>query len=360
MRPTRDAPDRPDGGAGRDGSLGPASGPRPTPDSINASPATASEFEDMTGRGRAAWHPQGIPPAGWRDILLRIGRRTGRDYVSLMAAGVAFFGLLSLFPALATLAALAGIFFEPGIVERQIAGFGGVAPSQSVELIRSQAAELAERQTGTLGLTALISLAISFFFASRGVDNMIDGLNMAHGETETRGLVMRNVVSLGLTAVLILLSLAALGLTVLVPQIASGLGVGDRTDVIVRWGRWPLIFVIVLTGIGLLYRSGPSRRSPRWSWVTPGAVLATLVWFGGSFLFSWLVRNFGSYELTFGAIAGVVILLLWMWLSSFVVLMGAQLNAEMEHQTRRDTTRGRVRPMGQRGAYMADTLGRRP
>jgi membrane protein len=277
-----------------------------------------------------------------------------------MAAGVAFFGLLSLFPALATLASLAGILFEPGIVERQIAGFGGVVPSQPVEVIRDQAARLADRQTGTLGLTALVSLAVSFFFGSRGVDNLIDGMNMAHAERETRNLVVRNLVSLGLTATLMVLALIALGLTVAVPGLAEVVGLGDRTDLIVTWGRWPLIVAIVLAGLGLFYRYGPARRPPRWSWVSPGAVAATAVWLGGSFLFSWLVRNFGSYEPTFGAIAGVVILLLWMWLSSFVVLVGAQLNAEMEHQTRRDTTRGKVRPMGERGAYMADTLGRRP
>ena len=330
---------------------------RATPSTENAK---APDFEDMTGRGRAAWRPGGLPPAAWRDILMRVQRRIGRDYVSLMAAGVAFFGVLSLFPALATLAALAGLLYDPGILERQIAGLGGVAPSQPVEVIRDQAARLGDRQTGTLGLTALISLAISFFFGSRGVDNLIDGVNMAHGETEKRNLIWRNIVSLGLTGVLMLLALLALGLTVLVPSIAEWVGLGDRTDLIVTWGRWPLIVLVVLTGIGLLYRYAPSRRPPRWCWVTPGAVIATTLWFGGSFLFSYLVRNFGSYEPTFGTIAGVVILLLWMWLSSFVVLVGAQLNAEMEHQTRRDTTRGRVRPMGERGAYMADTLGRRP
>jgi membrane protein len=322
--------------------------------------APAGDGSEMAGRGRAAWRPPGISRAGWRDIVLRVTARIGRDYVSLMAAGVAFFGLLSLFPALATLASLAGILFEPGIVERQIAGLGGVAPSQPVEVIRDQAARLAERQTGTLGLTALISLAISFFFGSRGVDNLIDGINMAYAEHETRNIVLRNVVSLGLTAVLMVLTLLALGLTVVVPALAEAIGLGDRTDLIVRWGRWPLIALLVLAGLGLLYRYGPARRPPRWSWVSPGAVGATVFWLGGSLLFSFLVRNFGSYEPTFGAIAGVVILLLWMWLSSFVVLVGAQLNAEMEHQTRRDTTRGRVRPMGERGAYMADTLGRKP
>ncbi len=338
----------------------PGEGPKPPPDLEYTTDPATTPVSDMAGRGRAAWRPHGIPRAGWRDILLRVGARIGRDYVSLMAAGVAFFGLLSLFPALATLASLAGLLFDPGIVERQIAGLGGVAPSQPVEVIRGQAARLAEQQTGTLGLTAVISLAISFFFGSRGVDNLIDGINMAHGEKETRNIVWRNVVSLGLTALLMLLALFALGLTVAVPTLAGLVGLGDRTDLIVTWGRWPLIALLVMTGLGLLYRYGPARRPPRWSWTTPGAAIATTVWLAGSLLFSFFVRNFGSYEPTFGAIAGVVILLLWMWLSSFVVLVGAQLNAEMEHQTRRDTTRGKIRPMGERDAYMADTLGRRP
>jgi membrane protein len=277
-----------------------------------------------------------------------------------MAAGIAFFALLALFPAIATLAALAAMVFEPGLVAAQMDTMRNILPDAALDVLAEQSETFTGDEEGTLGLTALIGLAISLFWASRGVNNLIDGINMAYGEAETRNIIRRNLEAVLLTAVLTVLALLALGGAVALPVLVSAAGIEGWTDRVVTWARWPLLALFSMISLALIYRYAPARTSPQWSWATPGAVLATILWLAASVLFSVYVRNFASYDPTYGALAGVIILLLWMWLSCFVVLLGAQLNAEMEHQTRHDTTLPPEREMGKRGAYMADTLGRRP
>lgn len=325
-----------------------------------AEPARPEQAEGESERGREAWRPRQIQPPGWRDIALRVGRRIGRDLVPLVAAGVAFFGMLALFPALAMLVSLAGLFFEPELVLREVDTLQGLAPAEPLAVVRDQLGELVGQAPGQATATATISFVLSLFWASRGIDNLVSGINMAHVETETRNIISRNLVSLGLTAVLTAMALAALALAVAVPAALETLGLSGPADTIIRIGRWSVLGLLSMLALGLLYRYAPARRAPRWSWVTPGAVLATVLWLGSSVLFALFVRNFGSYQPTYGALAGVVILLLYIWMTAFVVLLGALLNAEMEHQSRRDTTRGPVRPMGERDAQMADTLGRKP
>lgn len=323
-------------------------------------PAVPEEAGQERGRGREAWRPDQIQPAGWRDIWWRVSGRIGRELVPLVAAGVAFFGMLALFPAIAMLVSLAGLFFDPELVIDQLDALDGLAPAEPLGVVRNQAVELVSQAPGQATATAVISLALSLFWASRGIDNLVSGINMAHAEDESRNIIMRNLVSLGLTAVLTTMALAALALAVAAPPAAEALGLAGWTGTLISVGRWLVLGLLSMAALGLLYRYAPARRPPRWSWVTPGAVIATALWLGSSVLFALFVRNFGSYQPTYGALAGVVILLLYIWMTAFVVLLGALLNAEMEHQSRRDTTRGRVRPMGERNAEMADTLGRRP
>ena len=278
----------------------------------------------------------------------------------LIAAGIAFFGLLALFPGIATLLSLAGFLFDSAIVLRQVEALQGVAPEEPIVLLRDQVRALADQASAEAGLTVAVSLLVSLFWASRGVDNLVEGINVAYGELETRNIFKRNAVSLSLTVVLTALALTALSLSLAVPWLAERIGLAGAADLIVRWGRWPMLLLLTLGFLSVVYRYAPARRPARWRWVTPGAVLAATGWFLASIAFSFYVRNFGAYNPTYGALAGVVILLLWMWLTSFVVLLGAHLDAEMEHQTRLDTTRGPTRPMGYRNAHMADTVGRRP
>lgn len=340
---------------------GPGEGNEPHPEGDHpAAPAETDEALREVGRGRHAWRPYGIQIAGWRDIALRAGRRIGPDLFPLLAAGIAFFGMLALFPAIAMLAALAGMVFEPDVVVRQIESLEGVVPPEPLAVVRDQAAALAGQATGRATATALASLAFSLFWASRGIDNLVSGMNMAHAEAETRNIIVRNFVSLWLTGVLAVMALAAIGLVLVIQPLAESLGLSEWTETIVTVGRWPLLALLSMVALGFIYRHAPARRPPRWSWVTPGAIVATALWLGGSWLFFAFVRNIGNYQPTYGALAGVVILLLYIWLTAFVALLGALLNAEMEHQSARDTTRGRVRPMGERNAHMADTLGRKP
>lgn len=341
--------------------LGPGDGSGPHPEGPHPSaPAETEEALRERGRGRDAWRPHRIELAGWRDIVLRAARRIGPDLFPLVAAGVAFFGMLALFPALALLVSLSALLFEAEVVVAQIETLAGLVPPEPLAIVRDQAVALAGQARGQATATALVSLALSLFWASRGIDNLVSGINMAHAETETRNIVLRNLVSLGLTGVLAAMALAAAALTLLVPPLAAALRLSAWTDMLVTVGRWPVLALLSMTALGLIYRYAPARRPPRWSWVTPGAVVATAFWLGGSVAFSVFVRNFASYQPTYGTLAGVVILLLYIWLTAFVVLLGALLNAEMEHQSARDTTRGPVRPMGKRGAVMADTLGRKP
>ncbi|MGR3250733.1 MAG: YihY/virulence factor BrkB family protein [Paracoccus sp. (in: a-proteobacteria)] len=325
-----------------------------------AAPAAEDDALSETSRGRHAWRPYGIQLAGWRDITIRAGRRIGPDLFPLIAAGIAFFGMLALFPAIAMLAALAGMLFEPDIVVRQIESLQGVVPPEPLAVVRDQAVALTGQATGRATTTALVSLGLSLFWASRGIDNLISGMNMAHAEAETRNIIVRNFMSLWLTGAIGLMALLATAFALVIPSLAETLGLAGWSGRIVTAGRWLLLALLSMAALGLIYRYAPARRPPRWSWVTPGAILATALWLGGSWLFFAFVRNIASYQPTYGTLAGVVILLLYIWLTAFVVLLGAVFNAEMEHQSACDTTRGPVRPMGQRHAEMADTLGRKP
>lgn len=349
---TEDRPgDRPGEG------LGPGAGAAPHPDGGHPSePAEEGEALRERGRGRDAWRPHRIELAGWRDIVLRAARRVGPDLFPLVAAGVAFFGMLALFPAIAPHVSVAGNVVTPDVVGAQFDTLEGLVSPEPFAIVRDQAVALAGQAPGQATATALVNLALSHFWGSRGIDNLVSGINMAHAEVETRNIMVRNLVSLALTGVLAAMALAADALPLLVPPLAAALKLSAWTHALVRVGRWPLLAMVAL---GLIDRYAPARRPPRWNWVTPGAVVATVLWLGGSVAFSVFVRNFASYQPTYGALAGVVILLLYIRLAACVVLLGALLNAQMEPQSACDTTRGPVRPMGRRGAVMADTLGRR-
>jgi membrane protein len=187
--------------------------------------------------------------------------------------------------------------------------------------------------------------------------SLIEGMNIVYDETESRGFIRLNLVALALTLVLMLIALVSLALVAILPGLVGALGLTGMAFTLIQWLRWPLLALVVIGALAMLYRFGPSRDAPQWRWVSWGAGLATLLWILGSIGFSLYVRNFADYNQTYGSLGAVIILLMWFWLSAFVVLMGAELDAEMEHQTKVDTTRGESRPMGERGAHVADTLG---
>ena len=312
------------------------------------------------GRGREADRPQDIPRAGWRDIALRVKDEISEDHVSLVAAGVAFYALLALFPAIAALISIWGLVADPAQLEQQIESVAAALPRDAASILTEQARRVAQGAGGGMTVAAIAGIAFALYSASAGMRAMMDGLNIIYEEGEKRGFIKLYVVSLVLTLVVLVMMIVALGVIVVVPVVLNFVGLGGVAEALITILRWPLLFALALAVLAVVYRYGASRDEPQWRWVSVGAVVATALWVLGSIAFSIYVRNFGSYDATYGSLGAVIILLMWLWLSAFVVLLGAELNSEVEHQTERDTTTGRSEPMGQRGARMADTVGRKP
>ena len=310
-------------------------------------------------RGRRAERPSHIPRPGWRDILLRTWNEISDDHVSLIAAGVGFYGLLALFPAIAALISIWGLLFDPQQIEQQIETMSGFLPADAATIVRDQARTIAAG-SGGLSVAAAGGILLALYSAAKGMKALMEGLNIIYDEQEERGFIKLNLVALGLTLMMILAMLAALGAIIIVPVLLGAVGLGPVAETLVSLLRWPLLFAVALIILAIIYRYGPSRAQPRWRWVSWGAAVATVFWLLGSIAFSIYVQSFGSYNETYGSIGAVIILLMWFWLSAFSVLLGAELNAEMEHQTERDSTSGEPRPRGRRDAYVADHVGEVP
>lgn len=310
----------------------------------------------MVHHGEFAKTPMEIPPRGWKEILLRVKDQVSEDRVGLVAAGIAFYGLLALFPAVAALVAVAGLVMDRQAVAEQLQQLTAVMPASAAEIVRDQVSEVAAAGQTALGFTAAVGILLAVYSASKGVSAFMQGLNVAYDETERRGFVRRMATVLVLTLGMVLG--AALGIFIgpLVPAMLSLVDLGQVTEMVIAVARWLLLAAVAVVGIAALYRYGPSRTAARWTWLMPGAVLACALWLAASLVFSVYAENFASYNESFGALAGVVILLMWLWISAYVLLLGAELNAEAEAQTRHDTTTGRGMPMGHRGARKADIL----
>jgi membrane protein len=311
-------------------------------------------------RGRQAQRPGEIPRRGWRDIALRIKEETTRDNLSIIAAGVAFYAMLAIFPALAALVSIYGLVADPAQVSQHMASIGQMVPPQAYQILDQQLSSVAASSGGALTFGAIGGLLLALWSASKGMKAMLIALDITYDEEEKRGFFKFNGLALLLTLGAVLFVILSLGLIAILPALLGSLGLPETVQTLLAWLRWPLLGLLVILGLAVLYRFGPDRDEPRWRWVSLGAVLATVLWLVVSALFSWYVSNFGSYQETYGAMGAVIILLMWFYITAYVVLLGAEINAEMEHQTERDTTRGAERPMGERDAHMADTRGRRP
>jgi membrane protein len=311
-------------------------------------------------RGRSADRPGAIPAPGWRDILWRVWAQVGEDNISIVAAGVAFYAMLALFPAITAFVSLFGLFADPDQVQAQFATLRGVIPDDAWSLLNDQLTAVVSARPGSLGISALIALVVALWSAGAGVRAMMTALNIAYDESEKRGFLRFYGTAFLFTIGIALVGIVSLGVIVIVPVLLNLVELGGIAQVLIRFLPWLVLAGFVAVALGVLYRYGASRNEPKTRWVSWGAILATGLWLGASLLFSIYVSNFGSYNETYGALAAVMILLLWLWISAFIVLLGAELNAEMEHQTERDTTVGRPKPRGERGAYVADHVGEVP
>lgn len=308
-------------------------------------------------RGRGAGKPVEIPALGWKDILWRVYQGVSEHRILAIAGGVTFYSILAVFPAIAALVSLYSLFSDPASIRSQLDSLSGLLPGGAIEVIGDQISRVSAQGSTQLGLTFLVSLAVSLWSANAGLRALFDALNIMYQEQEKRGFFVLNAVSLGFTLGGILFVLAAIGAMVGLPAILARLDLAFMTRQLINIGRWPLLVLMVSLAISLIYRYGPSREKARWRWLSWGSAFAAIGWLAMSLLFSWYAANFGRFNQTYGSLGAIVGLMTWMWLSSAVLLIGAELNAEMEHQTLKDATTGSQHPMGSRGATMADTPG---
>jgi len=315
-------------------------------------------IEARLDRGRSADTPSEMPWEGWKDIFWRTYTEFAADRITLIAAGATFYLLLALFPALAAFVSIYGFVADPVTIADHIAFLGGVLPSGGVDLIRKQLQALASQDPATLSFGFIFGLLFALWSANSGIKTLFEALNVAYDETEKRSFLWLNTLSLIFTLGAMLVGILFIVCVGVVPAILAFAGLSGWEETLVSIVRWPLLIVISTAAISLLYRYGPSREQAKWRWVTWGALFASIAWLVASILFSWYLANFADYNATYGSLGAVIGFMLWTWLSVVILLLGAELDAELEHQTVRDSTTGRPQPMGQRGATMADTLGR--
>ncbi len=309
------------------------------------------------GRGRQATSPAHIPWKGWKDILWRTAKQISRHRLLAVSAAVVFYGLLALFPAITALVSAYGLFAPAATIRDHLSFAAEVMPAGAYSIVQDQVARVIAKGDAKLGLGFIFGLGVALWSANAGMKATIDALNVVYEENEKRGLIRLNLLSLAFTVAAIAAMLVAVGAVVVTPLVLERLGFGPLTDQILRLIRWPPLVLGMLASLAILYRYGPSRRVAKWAWLSVGAVVATAAWFGGSAALSYYLANFANYDATYGSLGTAIGTMMWMWMSTIVVLSGAALNSEIEHQTARDTTIGAERPLGARGATMADTIG---
>lgn len=307
--------------------------------------------------GRHAEQPGEIPKRGWRDILLRVKTNISEKSLGLISAGTAFYSFLAIPSGFTALIALYGLLFDPSQVERQLMILDGVMPAQALDIIHDQLNTLTSQPRQALGISFAISLVVALWSANSATTSIMTALNVVYEEHEKRGLIRYYATALVITAGAVLFAIVALTLIAVLPAIVDFLPLGDFSKTLATILRWPALMAVFMIGLGIAFRFAPSRSKPRWRWVSWGAFAAVILWIAASALFSFYVSHFNSYEKTYGSLAGVVLLLMWLYFSAYAVIIGAELNAEIEHQTTKDSTTGGEKPMGRRGAKMADTIG---
>ncbi|MFA6153278.1 YihY/virulence factor BrkB family protein [Mesorhizobium sp.] len=309
-------------------------------------------------RGRDAAWPSQIPALGWKDIFWRLWEEFNKDRVLLVAAGATFYLLLALFPALAAFISIYGFVADPITVADHVASLSGLLPSGGLDLIRDQLLALARQKSGALGTGFFIGLGIALWSANSGMKALFDAMNIAYEESEKRSFITLNLMSILFTVGALLIGMVLLLTVGVVPALLRYFYLDAWTETLVAVSRWPILVGAMLTGISLLYRFGPSRERAKWRWLSWGTLIATGAWITASWLFSFYLQHFANYNVTYGSLGAVVGLMMWTWISVIILIAGAAINAEMEHQTAVDSTTGPAKPMGKRGAVVADTLGK--
>lgn len=332
-------------------SRGGAGGERPDP----SDPRSFDRLEP--GRGRAATDPRHMPKAAWLDVLWRVYKAFGGDRLGATAAGVTFYVLLGVFPGMSAFISLYGLFFDPASAQEQLRFFYGVLPPDVLGILSEQMTRIAGSPRPGLSFAFAVSFALALWTANGAVKALFDGLNVAYHETEKRGFIKLNLFTLMFTFGGILFVLTVVSAVIVAPLLLAIFGFEGAGLFSIL--RWPVLLAVNVLVLAVIYRYGPSRATPRWRWVSWGSVAAAISWLCASALFSWYLTNFGNYEAMYGSLGAFAGFMIWCWISVLIVLLGAELNAALEHQTAQDTTTGAFEPLGDRGALVADTLGPR-
>ena len=309
------------------------------------------------GRGREATTPEQIPPRGWKDVLWRMLSSISEDRILSTSGSVAFFALLAIFPAIAAIVSLYGLFADASMIGNHLSLLSGFLPGGVLVLIAEQIALISGQGNQALGMAFVIGLLIALASANSGIAALFDALNVVYDEREKRSLLEFYATTFLFTLAGIGFVIVAISAVVLLPLVLKFVGLTTTTEWLLAILRWPVLFVTLVVSHACIYRYGPSRNDARWRWVTWGSLLGALLWMAASMLFSWYVATFDSYNKTYGSLGAGVGFMVWLWLSAVIVLLGGELNAETEHQTARDTTEGTPKPLGSRGAMMADHVG---
>ena len=310
------------------------------------------------GRGREAVTPKDMPARGWRDILIRVFWATSTDRVLSTAGSVAFFALLAVFPGIAAVVSLYGLFADASTIAAHLTLLSGILPAGVLGLVGDQVKLVVHQGNDTLGSAFAVSLALALYSANSGVVALFDALNVVYDEEERRSAVRLYATTFLFTLAGVVFAVLALAGVIVLPLLFRVVGLSTATEWLLAIGRWPVLLLTITTSLAVVYRHGPSRHDARWRWVTWGSAVAALLWLGTSMLFSWYVATFDSYNRIYGSLGAGVGFMVWLWISTVIVLMGGELNAELEHQTAQDTTEGREKPLGSRGAMMADHVGK--
>lgn len=311
----------------------------------------------VPGRGREASSPVDIPARGWGDILRRVYKRIIQDRIGLIAAGVTFYAMLGLFPAIVALVSIYGLVTDASALQEQIQFLAGYVPQDALSLLSTELHRITDLRGGSLGIAAIASIAVALWSVNSAVLALFQALNVAYGEAEKRSIVRLYATGFTVTIGIIVVAVIVVNTIIVLPLLLSAVGFSERAEFIMRLISAPLFFIFMTVAASILYRIGPSRRDARWHWISLGSVIFSAIWIAVALGLSFYLSRFADYTATYGSLGAAIGLMLWIYAAVYIFLAGAEINAEIEHQTSHDTTVGPDRPMGERGAHVADTLG---
>lgn len=290
----------------------------------------------------------------WKDVLKRVKVAIEEDHVGIISAGVAYYAMLAMIPLLIAIVSIYGLFTNPASLEEQITGMTELIPQEAALIIQQQLHDIVVNSSAALGLSAVVGIIVALASAAKGMRAIIESFNIAYNEEETRGMFRLQAQAILLTLGAALTIVLAIALIAVLPVVLEIVGLGEQATNILRFGRWPLLAVVFICGLAVIHRYAPDRENPKWRWVSVGSVFSTTLMLIASALFAFYANTFGEYNKTYGSLAGIMVLLLWFYIISYALILGAELNAELEHQTVADSTTGPEKPMGERNAHMAD------